>query len=118
MSDEIKNDLEVEDTTSNEKIDSISTADKIKAWLPFAFAIVYAILPVDIIPDVPVVGWFDDALFTIVGGLNGIQNSVLLGNDNLQKIVKYIKWGLLILGLLVIAVIVLIVVVIARIGTN
>ncbi len=114
MSDEIENDLEVDNTTSSEKINSITTADKIKAWFPFALAIVYAVLPVDIIPDVPVVGWFDDALFTIVGGLNGIQNSILSGNDSLKKIVKYIKWGLFILGLLVIAVIVLIVVVIAK----
>lgn len=28
--------------------------------LLFIFTVIYVILPVDLIPDVPIVGWFDD----------------------------------------------------------
>ena len=45
-------------------------------WIPLILAAIYTVSPVDLVPDViPIVGWFEDALFLIVGGLNGALNS-------------------------------------------
>lgn len=83
----------------------------IKHWIPLILAVLYTISPADLVPDViPVAGWFEDALFLVVGGLNVVQYSLSSNNDTLIGIVKLIKWGLLILGAITIGIIVLIVV--------
>lgn len=75
----------------------------------------YAISPVDILPDViPVAGWVDDILITVTGGLNLIQSYLKESNRHLAKIVKGIKWVLIVLGILIIAIIALVVVGIAN----
>ncbi len=86
----------------------------IKPWIPLILAITYAAIPFDIIPDVPVVGWLEDGLLIAVAVLNGIEKSALANNLALQKIFKYIKWGLFIAGVLAITIIVLLVVVITK----
>jgi uncharacterized membrane protein YkvA (DUF1232 family) len=41
------------------------------AWIGAAVAVLYALSPVDILPDVvPFAGWADDLLITVTGGLN------------------------------------------------
>ena len=36
-------------------------------WIPLILAAIYTVSPVDLVPDViPIVGWFEDALFLIV----------------------------------------------------
>ena len=92
------------------------TSTNIKAWIPLILAIIYAVSPIDLVPDViPALGWFEDALFLVTGGLNGIEKNMLEANTTLRSIVKFIKWGLFLVGLLVIAIIVLIVVVIWKV---
>ena len=62
----------------------------ITPWIPLILALIYTVSPVDLVPDViPIVGWFEDALLLIVGGLNGIQNGVLEANSSLRSIVKF-----------------------------
>lgn len=70
-------------------------------------------------PDViPVLGWFEDALFLLVGGLNGIQNGVVEANSSIRKIIKFIKWGLLIVGVIGILIVVLLVVLVFKVAAN
>ena len=96
-----------------------STKYGIKAWIPLILAVIYTVSPVDLLPDaLPVLGWLEDALFLIIGGLNGIQNGVLDDNNSLKKIVKFLKWGLLIVGIIVILIIVLLVVLVFKVATN
>lgn len=91
----------------------------IKPWIPLILAIIYAVSPVDIVPDViPIAGWLEDGLFLIVGGLNGLQNGVLDANSSLRSIVKFLKWGLLIVGIVGIAIIVLLVVLVFKLVTG
>ncbi|PTY40845.1 YkvA family protein [Brachyspira hampsonii] len=88
-------------------------------WIPLILAIIYTVSPVDFVPDViPVVGWFEDALFLLVGGLNGIQNGVVEANSSIRKIIKFIKWGLLIVGVIGILIVVLLVVLVFKVATN
>ena len=91
----------------------------IKPWIPFILAVIYTVSPVDLVPDaLPIAGWLEDALFLIVGCLNGIQNGVLDDNNSLKKIIKFLKWGLLIIGIIGILIIVLLSVLVFKIAAN
>lgn len=91
----------------------------IMPWIPLILAIVYTVSPVDLVPDVlPVVGWFEDALLLIVGVINGVQNGVVDSNSSLSKLIKYIKWGLLIIGGIGIVIIVLLAVLVFKVAAN
>lgn len=88
----------------------------IKPWIPLILALIYTVSPIDLVPDfIPIVGWFEDALLVIVGGLNGIQNGVLEANSSLRTLIKYLKWGLLIIGGIAILIVVLLVVLIFKV---
>ena len=83
----------------------------IKPWIPLILALLYTVSPIDLVPDfIPIVGWLEDALFVIVGGLNGIQNGVLEANSSLRRLIKFVKWGILIIGGIAILIVVLLVV--------
>lgn len=87
----------------------------IKPWIPLILALIYTVSPIDLVPDfIPIVGWFEDALLVIVGGLNGIQNGVLEANSSLRTLIKYLKWGLLIIGGIAILIVVLLVVLVFK----
>ena len=91
----------------------------ITPWIPLILALIYTVSPVDLVPDViPIVGWFEDALFLIVGGLNAIQNGVLEANSSLRGIVKFLKWGLLIVGVIGILIVVLLAILVFKVATN
>ena len=91
----------------------------IKPWIPLILALLYTISPVDLVPDfIPIVGWFEDALLLIVGGLNGIQNGILDANSSLRTLIKYLKWGLLIIGGIAILIVVLLVVLVFKTVTK
>ena len=88
----------------------------IKPWIPLILALIYTVSPIDLIPDfIPIVGWFEDALLVIVGGLNGIQNGILEANSSLRTLIKYLKWGLLIIGGIAILIVVLLVVLVFKV---
>ena len=87
----------------------------IKPWISLILALIYTVSPIDLVPDfIPIVGWFEDALLVIVGGLNGIQNGVLEANSSLRILIKYLKWGLLIIGGIAILIVVLLVVLVFK----
>lgn len=78
------------------------------AWIWAVLCAVYAISPIDIIPDViPVVGWADDLLAVVGGGLNLIQATVAQTNQTLATLVKYVKWTAIILGGILVAIVAL-----------
>ena len=91
----------------------------IKPCIPLILALIYTVSPIDLVPDfIPIVGWFEDALLVIVGGLNGIQNGVLEANSSLRTLIKYLKWGLLIIGGIAILIVVLLVVLVFKTVTK
>lgn len=96
-----------------------SAKSGIKAWIPLILAIIYTVSPVDLVPDsLPIAGWLEDILFLIVGGLNGIENGVLDDNSSVKKIIKFLKWGLLIAGIIGILIIILLAVLVFKVATN
>jgi len=71
--------------------------NKIIAVLVEIFCVLYAALPVDLVPDViPVVGWLDDLMVNIAGLLNLYQAFTNNANPFLVKLVKYLKWFLVV----------------------
>ena len=91
----------------------------IKPWIPLILALIYTVSPIDLVPDfIPIVGWLEDALLLLVGGLNGIQNGVLEANSSLRTLIKYLKWGLLIIGGIAILIVVLLVVLVFKTVTK
>lgn len=76
------------------------------AWIWAILCGLYAISPVDIIPDVvPVVGWADDLLAVVGGGLNLIQANLAQTNQTLAGILKFVKWTVIILGGILVAIV-------------
>lgn len=86
------------------------------AWIGAAVAVLYALSPVDILPDVmPFAGWADDLLITVTGGLNLLQSYAKEGNETLARILGAIKWVVIILGVIAIAIIALLIFVVYKI---
>lgn len=86
------------------------------AWIGAAVAVLYALSPVDILPDVvPFAGWADDLLITVTGGLNLLQSYAKEGNETLAGILGAIKWVVIILGVIAIAIIALLIFVVYKI---
>ena len=99
--------------------DNKPASQGIKPWIPLILALLYTISPVDLVPDfIPIVGWFEDALLLIVGGLNGIQNGILDANSSLRTLIKFVKWGILIIGGIAILIVVLLVVLVFKVTTK
>ena len=56
---------------------------------------------------IPRVGWLDDALAVVGGGLNLIQANLAKTNETLAGIIKFVKWTTIILGGILVAVVAL-----------
>ena len=84
------------------------------AWIWAILAIIYVISPIDIVPDIPVVGWIDDFFVATTASLNLIEKSI--GNTNiiLSKILSILKWLLIIIGIIAILIMVLLVTLILK----
>ncbi len=79
------------------------------AWIGLILGILYAVSPVDILPDVvPVAGWVDDLVITGTGVLNFVQAKVGEASEMLASIVGIFKWILIVLGVIAILLIALI----------
>lgn len=76
-------------------------------WIFFALAFLYAFSPIDIIPDIPVFGWFDDITLLATTGLNLLQQYFGQTNETLNKIVGGLKWITIILGSIAVLIILL-----------
>lgn len=72
------------------------------AWVIMALCLLYGISPVDIIPDIPVVGQIDDLIILASGTLNLVQRYMERADSSLTTIVKVTKWIVIALGAIVI----------------
>ena len=74
-------------------------------WM--AAALLYDVSPLDVIPDVPVIGWIDDFFITATATLNLIQKAAEDSMPWLSAIAKTLKWITVILGIIAILLVVL-----------
>ncbi len=73
----------------------------------FLAAIAYTISPIDIVPDIPIVGWVDDIFALITTSLYGIQKTLGRASETVEKIAKYAKYITIILGVIAVLLILL-----------
>ena len=81
-------------------------------------AVLYDISPVDVIPDIPVVGWVDDFFITATAGLNLIQQYTSESMQWLSTIAKTLKWLTIILGVIVVLLVAILASMIVSFFTN
>ena len=74
------------------------TGKKVSSLVFMGLAALYDVSPVDIIPDIPVVGWIDDILITLTAFLNCIQQFTKETAHTLSIIAIILKWILVLLG--------------------
>ena len=80
---------------------------KVTSLVLMGLALLYDVSPVDIIPDIPVVGWIDDFIITASAGLNCIEKFSEDPSKTLATIAKTLKWGMIIIGGILILIVVL-----------
>ena len=72
------------------------------AWVLMVLCLLYGVSPVDIIPDIPVVGQIDDLIILASGALNLVQRYMERADSSLTTVVKVVKWIVIALGAIVI----------------
>ena len=87
-------------------------------WALMFLSVAYLLSPVDIIPDIPVVGWVDDFFIIIVAGLNLLQGYASEGHSGLAQLLKFIKRAVIILGVICILLILLLGTLIVKLFSN
>ena len=71
-------------------------------WVIMALCLLYGVSPVDIIPDIPIVGQIDDFIIMASGTLNLAQRYMERADSSFTTIVKVTKWIVIALGAIVI----------------
>ena len=65
-------------------------------------SIIYDVIPADLIPDIPLVGWLDDMLVTSSAALNCLQQFGINANGKVDKLLKWLKWICILLAVIVV----------------
>jgi hypothetical protein len=87
---------------------------KVWAWILFIAAIIYGASPIDLIPDMPVVGWIDDFAIGAAAFTNLIQQQFFQTNNSLNKLFKIAKWILISIAVLIFLIAILIITLIIK----
>jgi uncharacterized membrane protein YkvA (DUF1232 family) len=102
----------------SDEIAKTSKSGEVSSWIFLALAILYDVSPVDIIPDIPVIGWIDDFFVTAVASLNVIQKTLADSVMWLSQIAKILKWLTIGVGAIVILLILLLGALIIKLFTS
>ena len=84
------------------------------AWILAILAVIYVLSPIDVVPDIPVIGWVDDFFVATAASLNLIEKKIGDTNAILSKILGILKWLLIIIGIIGILIMFLIVTLILK----
>ena len=95
--------VEVKDATRVEIIDQHSEKPLFVPVILFILAILYDISPVDLIPDIPVIGHIDDALVTLIATLNLLQKCLRDFSGFLSSLLGLAKWMVISTGIIAVS---------------
>lgn len=59
-------------------------------------SLIYFVSPIDLVPDVPIIGHIDDVLLTLISTLNLTQAYVTQSSKSLAQILRILKIGLIV----------------------
>jgi uncharacterized membrane protein YkvA (DUF1232 family) len=88
----------IEAVPINQKTEKIKPLD----WILLLLAVIYTLLPIDIIPDIPIIGWLDDSFILSSAFLNILQKKTSKTNETLSAIFKFLKYIAIFLGIAII----------------
>ena len=88
--------------------ESAEKREKTKALIIAVLGALYAISPLDIIPDIPIVGWIDDFFVLSAAILNLLEHFTGRTHYTMRSFLKYLKWAAIILGIIAILLLLLI----------
>ena len=77
-------------------------------------AMIYGAIPTDIIPDIPVIGWIDDAVIGTAALTNFVQQQFFQTNGAINKLLKIIKFILIGVAVLITLIIILIITLVVK----
>ncbi len=83
-------------------------AAKTRALIITLLGAVYAVSPLDVIPDIPIIGWIDDFFVLSAAILNLLEHTTGKTNYTLRSVLKVFKWAVMLLGIIIILLLVLI----------
>ena len=110
----------IEPEIVNDKIEqenkTIEENNKKKFWsyIFLIVAMIYGAIPTDIIPDIPFIGWIDDAVIGTAALTNFIQQQFFQTNESVNKLLKIIKFILIGLAVLITLIIILIITLVVK----
>ena len=94
------------------EVEVISQVPERSLVMPVVFlvlAILYDLSPIDIIPDIPVIGYFDDLIITAIATLNLMQKWFEDTSNTLAAVLGFIKWLVIFVGVIAVSLVGLIV---------
>ncbi|MDD3846867.1 MAG: DUF1232 domain-containing protein [Syntrophorhabdaceae bacterium] len=97
--------VEVKDAAQVEIIDQHLEKSLLVPVILFILAMLYDISPVDMIPDIPVIGHIDDALVTLTATLNLLQKSLGDFSGFLASLLGLAKWLVISTGIIAVSLI-------------
>lgn len=74
------------------------------AWVYLIGSFLYLLSPIDLVPDIPIIGHIDDALLMLISTLNLAQVYLARVDQSLALIVKTLKIGVIVLAVLAIGI--------------
>jgi hypothetical protein len=74
-------------------------------FVVFGLAVLYVFSPVDIIPDIPVVGWVDDGFILSTATLYMVEKGLGIQSRLFLSLLKTLRWIVLILGVIAVTLI-------------
>ena len=92
-----------------EVISQDSERSMVVPLLLFALAILYDLSPIDIIPDIPVIGYVDDLMITAIATLNLMQKWFEDTSGILAAALGFMKWLVIFVGIIAVSLVGLIV---------
>jgi uncharacterized membrane protein YkvA (DUF1232 family) len=76
--------------------------EKTRALIITLLGAIYAISPLDIIPDIPIIGWVDDFFVLSAAILNLLEHFTGRTHYTFRSILRALKWTIVILGAIII----------------
>jgi len=104
------------DTTTNNSSDNDKKS--VWAWVWAILSVIYTVSPVDLIPDIPVIGWVDDFFILTSVWLNLAEKNFTDVHSSLKSILKTIKWIVIGVGIIVVLLIILLGTAIIKLATG
>ena len=94
------------------EVEVISQVPERSLVMPIVFlvmAILYDLSPIDIIPDIPVIGYVDDLMITAIATLNLLQKWFEDTSNTLAAVLGFMKWLVIFVGIIAVSLVGLIV---------